>query len=77
MNDETLGNISASLARIEGTLDGFSGQFTQHVLDDAAVAADVKALRSQRGFFRTGFVAVGVGLGAAVTYAVKRMIGHS
>jgi hypothetical protein len=72
MNDKALDEIQASLARIEGSLNSFTGQFSQHVSDDAAVAADVKALRAQRGFFVTSFVAIGAGIAAAAAYVLKR-----
>jgi hypothetical protein len=74
MSDEILGKISDSLTRIEGTLDGFTGQFAQHVSDDAAVAADVKALARQRGFVLTGLTAVGAGIAAGAAYVVRRWL---
>jgi hypothetical protein len=75
MNDEILGTISASLTRIEGTLDGFTGQFAQHIVEDKETAQVVAALaRRQRGFF-TVLTAAGVAIGAGMVYVVKRLIG--
>jgi hypothetical protein len=75
MNDEILGTISSALSRIEGKLDTAAIQFDQHLTADAVVAADVRALRSQRGFILSGFAAVGVGIGAGMVYVVKRLLG--
>lgn len=73
----TLGDITQSLTRIEQKLDAFGGQFAQHVADDAVVAADVKALARQRGYFLSGFTAIGAGIAAAADYAIKRLtLGH-
>jgi hypothetical protein len=76
MNDEILGTISNALSRIEGKLDTAAIQFDQHARDDAVVAADVRALRSQRGFILSGFAAVGVGLGAAIAWAIAKIVGN-
>lgn len=76
MSEEILGKIQSSLTRIEGTLDGFTGQFAQHVADDKVTAQAVAKLSRQRGFVLTGFTAIGAGIAAAVGYAIKRLIGH-
>ena len=76
MSNEILNSIQASVTRIEGTLNTFSGQFAQHVADDKEIARAVAQLARQRGFFVTGFLAVGTGIGAAVGYVIKRMFGQ-
>ena len=76
MSNEILGEIQASLTRIEGKMDASLVQFDQHVAQDALLAHDVRMLaKKQRGFFNV-LTAVGVGLGAGMVYVVKRMVGH-
>jgi len=75
MNEDRLIEMQATLARIEGKLDGFHTRFESHLIEDSAVAADVSMLvRRQRGFI--GIVqAAGLAVGAAITWAVGKVIG--
>lgn len=73
MSNEILDEIQASLLRIETSLDSGLAQLNQHVSDGHAQT--VAKLVRQRGYFVTGLAAVGAGIGAAATYAVKRLAG--
>jgi hypothetical protein len=75
MNNKILGEIQASLTRIEAKQDASALHFDQHVAQDELLAHDVRMLSRQRGFFLTGFAAVGVGIGAGMVYVLKRLLG--
>jgi hypothetical protein len=73
--NERLDEICTALSRIEGKLDASADQFAAHVTEDALLAHEVRMLSRQRGYFLSGLAVVGAGIGAAVTYAVKRLVG--
>ena len=73
-----LGEISATLSRIEGKLDTVSTQFEGHIVEDRIVAAEVLKLarNQQRGFVSVAST-VALAIGAAVGGVLHRIIGRT
>ena len=76
MNNKKLDDILAGLLRVEGKLDTAATNFEMHVLEDRAMGRQLDSLTKQRGFVRTSLTTVGVGIGVAITWAARKMIGH-
>ena len=78
MSDDTtksLAAITEVLGRIETKIDASATRFEQHVAEDALMAQDVRRLAKQHGFI-AGAAAAFTAIGAALTFGVKRILGH-
>lgn len=72
---DELQEILSTVSRIESKLDTQAANFDQHVLEDQLMARQVNLLSRQRGFIRSSLAVVGVGIGAAVAWAIHKVIG--
>lgn len=85
---QMIGNMQASLGRIEQKIDSHKEAFTQHIQDDHLAYKAISSLREtvgdlqvavakQKGFI-TGVGAAASAVGAAVAWLIERMWGgHS